>query len=381
MKIALIHEWFVSYVGSERVIEQILAIYPQADLYAIVDFLPAADRGFLNSKPVHTSFIQHLPFAKSHYRDYLPVMPLAVEQFDVSDYDMVISSSHAVAKGVLTGPDQLHISYVHSPMRYAWDMQHEYLKASGLDKGLKGGLARLLLHNIRMWDYRTANGVDYFAANSRFIARRIMKVYRREAMVIYPPVNISEFPLVEKKDDFYLTASRMVPYKKVDLIVEAFARMPEKHLIVIGDGPELNKIKSKAKKNVELLSSQSRVVLRDHMQKARAFIFAAQEDFGIMPLEAQASGTPVVAYGRGGAQETIRGLWQPQPTGVFFDEQTTEAIIQAVDLFEKNQYRINPQACRANAERFAPERFRSEFSQFVELSWELFCQARKTESV
>lgn len=299
MKIALVHEWFVTYVGSERVVEQILSLYPDADLYSLIDFLPTEERGFLNLKQVKTSFIQRLPFAKTHYRNYLPLMPLAIEQFDLSGYDVVISSSHAVAKGVLTGPDQVHISYVHSPIRYAWDMQHQYLEEAGLDRGFKTGPARWLLHQIRLWDYRTANGVDYFVANSEFIARRIWKVYRREAKVIYPPVNVSEFTLHEKKEEFYLAASRMVPYKKMDLIVEAFTRMPGKRLVVIGNGPDLKKIKGKAKGNIEVLSYQPTEILRGYMQRAKAFVFAAQEDFGIMPLEAQACGTPVIAYGRG----------------------------------------------------------------------------------
>lgn len=217
MKVAVIHEWLVDYSGSERVVEQILKIFPDADLFAQVEFLPPNLKPFIQNKSVKTSFIQKLPLARKKYRTYLPLMPLAVEQFDVSGYDLIISSAHAVSKGVLTGPDQLHISYVHSPMRYAWDLQHQYLRESGLDKGVKGWVAKWLLHKIRLWDLRTANGVDAFTANSRFIARRIHKVYGREATVIYPPVDISAFTLKEKKEDFYLTASRMVPYKKIDL--------------------------------------------------------------------------------------------------------------------------------------------------------------------
>ena len=377
MKIAIVHEWFVTYVGSERVVEKILSLYPEADLFSLLDFLPPGERGFLNSKPVHTSFIQSLPFAKSHYRQYLPLMPLAIEQFDLSGYDIVISSSHAVAKGVLTGPDQLHISYVHSPIRYAWDMQHQYLEDARLDKGVKTWPTRWLLHQIRMWDYRTANGVDHFIANSEFIARRIWKVYRREAKVIYPPVNVNEFTLRENKDNFYLAASRMVPYKKMDMIIEAFSRMPDKHLIVIGSGPDLKKIKNIAKRNVEILSYQPSDILRGYLQRAKAFVFAAQEDFGIMPLEAQACGTPVIAYGRGGILETIRGLGHPQPTGVLYEEQTPDAIIDAVRLFENSRQLISPQACRLNAERFASDRFLSEFGQFVETAWQDFCLKRR----
>lgn len=365
LKIAIVHDWLVTYAGAEKVLEQILHIYPDADLYSTVDFLEEGQRHFILQKKVETSFIQRLPFAKKKYRNYLPLMPLAVEQFDLSNYDLVISSSHAVAKGVLTGPNQLHISYVHSPIRYAWDLQHQYLHESGLDRGVKGLIAKYLLHKVRLWDYRTANGVDYFLANSHFISRRIWKVYRREATVIYPPVDVNSFSFFEKKEDFYLTASRMVPYKKIDLIVEAFREMPDKRLIVIGDGPDFDKIKSKAGKNVQLLGYQPFEVLLDYMQRARAFLFAAEEDFGIIPVEAQACGTPVIAYAKGGALETVRGLDSEKPSGVFFREQTVPSIIEGINLFEANEDSIQYEHCRENALRFSPERFREQFSDFV----------------
>ena len=376
MRIAIIHDWLTVYAGAERVLEQMLICYPDADLYSLVDFLPSDKRGFIQDKPVSTSFIQRLPFAKSKYRSYLPLMPLAVEQFDFSGYDLVISSSHAVAKGILTGPDQLHLCMCYSPIRYAWDLQHQYLKESGLDRGVKAWLAKWMLHKIRIWDARTANGVDEFLAISGFISRRIWKVYRRESTIIYPPVDVHAFELQEENENFYLTASRMVPYKKIDLIVEAFSAMPDKRLIVIGDGPDFAKIKSKAGPNVELLGYQSFEVLRDHMQRARAFVFAAEEDFGIAPLEAQACGTPVIAFGKGGALETIRGLDGDEPTGVFFPEQSAVVIQQAVHQFEQERDRIAPAACRANAMRFATERFRQEFRGFVEQAWADF-QARR----
>jgi len=380
MKIAIVHDWLTVYAGAERVLEQMLMCFPEADLFSLVDFVPAGQRGFLQKKNANTSFIQHIPFAHSRYRQYLPLMPLAVEQFDLSGYDLVISSSHAVAKGVLTGPDQLHLCMCYSPIRYAWDMQHQYLKESGLDQGVKGWLAKWLLHRIRIWDVRTSNGVDKFVAISHFISRRIWKVYRREATVIYPPVDIHAFEMQEKKENFYLTASRMVPYKKIDLIVEAFSAMPEKHLVVIGDGPELGKIKAKAGANVTLLGYQSHAVLRDHMQRARAFVFAAEEDFGIIPLEAQACGTPVIAFAKGGALETIHGLDDERPTGVFFKEQSIPSIKAAVDSFEQETARILPDICRENALRFAPERFRDEFKAFVEAEMDKFRQLSGTSS-
>ncbi|GGK34162.1 hypothetical protein GCM10010965_28860 [Caldalkalibacillus thermarum] len=372
MKVAIVHDWLVTYAGAEKVLEQILKIYPDADLFSTVDFLEEGQRDFILDRKVQTSFIQRLPFAKTKYRHYLPLMPLAVEQLDLSDYNIVISSSHAVAKGVITGPDQLHISYVHSPIRYAWDLQHQYLREAGLDRGIKGLLAKYILHKIRQWDYRTANGVDFFLANSQFIARRIWKVYRRGATVIYPPVDVSAFSFHEKKEDFYLTASRMVPYKKMDLIVEAFGEMPDKKLVVIGDGPDYEKIKSKAKDNVQLLGYQPFEVLLHYMQRARAFVFAAEEDFGITPVEAQACGTPVIAYGKGGVLETLRGLDAEKPTGVFFNKQTIASIIDAINTFEANEDQIKYQHCRENSLRFSPDRFRQEFSDFVNKKVEAF---------
>lgn len=366
MKIAVVNDWLVTYAGAERVLEQILRIYPEADVFSVVDFIAPGERQFLLDKPTTTTFIQKLPWAKDKYRSYLPLMPLAVEQLDLSSYDLVISSSHAVAKGVLTGPDQLHISYVHSPIRYAWDLQHQYLHEAGLNRGVKGWVAKALLHYMRLWDLRTANGVDYFAANSAFIARRIWKVYRREAEVIYPPVSVDDFTLWEQKEDFYLTASRMVPYKKIELIVEAFSQMPDKRLVVIGDGPDFCKIKAKAGRNVELLGYQPFAVLKDYMQRAKAFVFAAEEDFGITPVEAQACGTPVIAYGKGGVLETICGLDADNPTGVFFSEQSVRSLKESVCLFESICNDIKCSACRRNAERFSLGVFRDKFKNFVD---------------
>ncbi|MBE6102709.1 MAG: glycosyltransferase family 4 protein [Selenomonas ruminantium] len=371
MKIAIVHDWFVTYAGAERVVEQMLKVLPESDLFAVVDFIPPAERGFLANKEVKTTFIQSLPWARKKYRSYLPLMPFAVEQLDLSEYDVVISSSAAVAKGVITGPGQIHIAYINSPIRYAWDLTHQYLREGGLGMGPKGLLARLILHYIRIWDLRTAPSIDVMLANSGFIGKRIWKVYRRESKVLYPPVNVEKFSLREDKEDFYLTASRMVPYKKMDLIVEAFAAMPERQLVVIGDGPEMPKVRARAEghDNIKILGFQPDEVLRDYLQRAKCFLFAAEEDFGIAPLEAQACGTPVIAYGRGGALETIRGLGRSEsPTGLFFKEQTVPSVCRAVAEFEENMSLFTPAACRENALRFSPERFREEFRQVVENS-------------
>ena len=376
MRIAIVCDWLVVIGGAEKFLGHLLQCFPEADLFAVVDFIEPDKRDFLLNKSIKTTFIQHLPFAKHRYRTYLPLMPLAIEQLDVSSYDVIISSSHAVAKGVLTGPDQLHISYVHSPMRYAWDLQHHYLRETGLDKKMRGYLARWFLHKLRLWDLRSANGVDYFIANSDFIARRIHKTYRRQAEIMHPPIDTAQFTAGKQaKEDFYFTASRFVPYKKLDLIVESFQSMPDKKLIVIGDGPDADKIKSKSGKNVQFLGYQPTTVLIDYMQRANAFIFAAQEDFGLLPLEAQACGTPVIAFGKGGALETVRGLHDKHPTGVFFPEQTTQAICAAIDIFEKNAAYITAENCVQQAARFNPQQFQQKFKQFIQDKWRQHCDS------
>lgn len=374
-KIAIIHDWLTNPGGGEKVLSAIIKAFPSAQIYTMVDFLGNKDRSFLLNKNVKTSFIQKFPFAKKKYRSYLPFMTFAVEQIDLSEYDIILSSSHAVAKGVITGPNQLHICYCHSPIRYAWDMQHQYLRESNLDKKLKGLVARWLLHKIRIWDYRTAAGVDYFIANSKYIAKRIKKVYGREADVIYPNVAINDFDFVTTKEDYYFTASRMVPYKKIDLIVEAFKNMPDKKLVVIGDGPQFEKIKLLAGENVKLLGYQDFEILNKKMGNAKAFIFAAEEDFGIIPLEAQACGTPVIAFGKGGALETVIPFYnnsETEATGIFFEEQTLVALIEAINYFEKISGNISPHSCRKNAEKFSQERFDKEYYEYVEDKWKLF---------
>lgn len=370
-RVAIVHEWLVNYAGSERVVEQLLQVFPEAELFATVDFLPPEERDtFLGGRRAKTTFIQHLPGARAHYRGYLPLMPLAVEQHDLSGYDIVISSSHAVAKGVLTGPDQLHICYCHSPIRYAWDLQHQYLSESGLAEGVPSWLARALLHYMRLWDARTSHGVDVFVANSAFVARRVRKAYGRRAEIIHPPVNVAAFPFQREKQDYYLTASRLVPYKRVPMIVEAFAQRPDRKLVVIGDGPDLPRARQYAAFNVEFKGYQSQAKLRQYMQGAKAFVYAAEEDFGIVLVEAQACGTPVVAYGKGGALENILSLGQAdRPTGLFFEEQSPDALNAALDRFEANQAAFRPEACRQHAERFSNERFRSEVRALVQRAW------------
>lgn len=370
LRVAVIHEWLTTYAGSEKVVEQILKIFPQAELFVLVDFLDDQKRALFGGRHPKTSFIQRMPGAQKHYRNYLPFMPLAIEQFDLTGYDLIISSNHAVAKGVITGPNQIHISYVHSPMRYAWDLQHQYLRESGLRNSIKAWIARITLHYLRIWDVRTANGVDQFIANSKYIGRRIKKVYGQESIVVYPPVDVDHFKLQTKKEAFFLAASRMVPYKRMPMIAEAFVSMPDKELIMIGDGPEFEKIQSIVGNapNVKLLGYQSDAVLADHMGRARAFVFAAEEDFGITPVEAQACGTPVIAYAAGGALETVIGSPDPKiRTGVFFDNQTAESLQSAIETFIQLD-KFSPKVCRANAERFSQQRFIENFNRVTELA-------------
>lgn len=368
MKKALIHDWFSTYAGAEKCIECFTNIWDDFEIYSLIDFLSERDRDkILKGKRAHTSFIQKLPFAKDKYRNYLPLFPLAIEQFDLGGYDVVLSSSHAVAKGVLTHSNQLHIAYVHTPIRYAWDLYHQYLRESGLDRGLKGMLAKYFLHKIRLWDANTANRVDHYIANSRYIARRIKKVYGKFSDVIYPPVDIDKFALRESKSDFYLTASRMVPYKKIDLIVEAFSQT-DKKLLVIGDGPDMGKIKSKASKNIELLGFADDKTMADLMGQAKAFVFAAEEDFGITPVEAQACGTPVICFGRGGALETVR----EDISGLYFMEQNIRELLATVDKFEQSYDKFEPIKIRENSLKFSRTRFESEIKSYVEKKYEEF---------
>ncbi len=372
IKKALVHDWFVVYGGAEKCVESFTNIYEDFDIYSLVDYLDDKDRErILKGKKANTSFIQRLPFSKSKYRQYLPLFPIAIEQFDLKEYDLILSSSHAVAKAVLTHPNQLHISYVHTPMRYAWDLYHQYLKESGLDKGIKGILAKYFLHKIRQWDITTINRVDHYIVNSYYVAKRIKKLYGKDAVVIYPPVDVDKFTINENKEDFYLAVSRMVPYKKIDLIVEAFKYI-DKKLIVVGDGPDMEKVKAKAGKNVEILGYQPDEVVINLMQKAKAFIFAAEEDFGIVPVEAQACGTPVICYGVGAVRETVID----NKTGIYFMRQDVQNLVDAINKFEKMQDSFDPKIIRENALKFSRYRFEEEIRKFIEEKYHEFKNKR-----
>ncbi len=364
MKIAIIHDWLVELGGAEKVLESIINVFPDADVFSLVCSLSKKQLKMLGiNKQVRTSFIQKLPMGMKNYRIYLPFMPMAIQQLDLSEYDLIISSSYCVAKGVLTGPDQLHICYCHSPVRYAWDLQGQYLKENGMDKGIKSFLARLVLNKIRDFDVRSSFAVDKYIANSTFIQRRILKFYRRESKIIFPPVDTSSFLLCEDKDDYYITCSRLVPYKKIDLIVNAFRNMPEKTLLVIGQGPEYNHLTELLPDNVKLLGYVEYEALITYIQRAKAFVYAAQEDFGIVPVEAQACGTPVIGFGKGGLLDTvIDGV-----TGVYFTQQTIESIVEAVSRFESSKGMASAAEISWHARQFGSERFEAELSAYIEL--------------
>lgn len=362
IKTALVHDWLKTYAGSERVVESLVNIFPEADIFTLVNFLNDSEKKIiLKGKETKTSYIQKLWKAETHYRNYLPLFPSAIEQFDLSDYDLIISSSHAVAKGVLTNSNQVHICYCHTPIRYAWDLTFQYLRESNLQRGLKGMLAKAVLHYIRIWDVNSSNRVDHFIANSNYIARRIKKIYRRDAEVIYPPVDVDKFIFNGKKEDFYLTASRMVPYKKIDIIVEAFSLMPDKKLYVIGDGPDYEKIRSKARGNIEFLGYMEGPVYIDYMQRAKGFIFAAEEDFGITVVEALSCGTPVIALDKGGTAETI----QHKQNGIHFSEQTPAAIKNAVKELDEFYSNFNFEMISSNAKKYSRKIFEEKMMQFV----------------
>ncbi len=368
MKYALVHEWLTPKAtgGSELVVREILK-HIEADIYALIDFESSNPESYLYGRKIKTTFLQHFPLARNGVQKYLPFLPLAIEQLDLRDYEIVLSSSHAVAKGILTSPGQIHVCYCHTPMRYAWDLTYDYLKQSRAGQGVIGVYTRYLLHRLRQWDVISANRVDYFIANSHHTASRIWRCYRREAKVIYPPVDIDRFVYQASKEDFFLTVSRLVSYKQVGLIVQAFNQLGYP-LIIIGDGPDLNLLKGLAKSNITFKGAQSNQVVEEHMKKAKAFVYAACEDFGIALVEAQACGTPVIAYGQGGALETVIDIRQSSKlgTGLFFSKQNVASLVKAVETFLEFLHQFNPESCYVQAARFSPKVFSNSYLSFLE---------------
>lgn len=380
MKVAIVQDWLVIYGGAERVLEHLLDMYPQADLFSLMDFVPPAQRHFLRGRTPKTSFLQKIPGAKNHYRKLLPLMPLAIEQLDLTQYDLIISSSYCVAKGVLTGPNQVHVCYCHSPMRYAWDHYQAYLREMHLVSGLKSAFARWQLHKIRTWDVRSNNSVDVFVANSRFVAKRIAKYYGRSSVVVNPPVDTRLFQLEPSKQDYYVTAGRLVPFKRLDIVVEAFKAMPDKKLVLLGDGPEMAKIRQKAGPNTVFTGFLPPEEVRRYLSQAKAFIFPSEEDFGIVPVEAQACGTPVIALGSGGALETVVPVGNPQglpPTGLFFPEQTAQSLVEAVQAFEDyaRQGVFDAARISAHAQTFSIDAFKRAMQTHIDTALTQFGRA------
>ncbi len=366
MKTALIHEWMVTQAGAESVLASMVDLFP-GPIHTLFHDPDGLKGTRWENAEIYTSMLQRIPFGRKHHRSFLPLYPMAIEQFDLRDYGLILSSSYAVAKGVLTSSDQLHICYCHSPMRYIWDLTFQYLEASGLRGGLKSFFVRSIFHYIRTWDVVSSNRVNEYVANSKYIARRIKNCYNRESTVIYPPVDVERFSISDKKDDYFITVSRLVPYKRTDLLINAFNELGLK-LIVIGEGPHKKYLKSIAKKNIEFLGYIPSNELAEKLSKARAFLYSAEEDFGIVNVEAQAAGVPVIAYGRGGALETVI----ENETGLFFYRQDVDTVIETVKLFLKKENSFDPKIIRANAEKFPRSRFEKEFKEFVDKKWEEF---------
>lgn len=357
MKVAIVHEWLSVYGGSERVVEEIHELFPEAPIYTLVydeDNMPERFKNY----DIRTTFVQHLPFAKKKYPNYLPLMPRAFEELDLTEYDLVISSSTACAKGVITRSDAIHICYCHTPMRYAWEFYYEYIKDMN---PIKRFIIALFMHRIRIWDRLAADRVDFFIANSNYIKGRIAKYYRRPSQVIFPPVNTHLYH-IEEKQDFYLIVSRMVTYKRVDLAVQAFNELGLP-LIVIGGGPEEKKIKKAANDNIKFLGRLNDEEIVKYYARSKAFIFPGEEDFGITPIEAQASGTPVIAYGRGGALDTVRD----GESGILFKEQTIESLIKAVKTFEDKGVAWTSQEIKEYSEMFSVAHFKESLKKHIDV--------------
>ena len=358
---AIVHDWLTPRAGTEMVLEAMLEAFPTSPVNALV-YVPADFRDSpIRHASVRTSFMQRLPKAGSKYRSYLPLMPVAVEQFDVTEADVVISNVKAVAHGVLSTPDQFHLAYLNRTMRYAWDQYHQELKSFGVDRGVKGAIARAVYHYLRLWDFQAMQRPDVVVANSRYVARRVEKVYRRKPEVVYPPVEVEGIPLVEAKDERYVTVTRLVPYKRVDVVVRAFNELGAP-IDVIGDGPLEAKLRAMARPNIRFHGWLPREELLLHVRRARAMVYTAEEEFGIAPVEAQAAGTPVIAYGGGALPETVL----PGETGILFAEQSPRDLVNAVKEFESGAHPFAPERLREHAERFSAARFRSELSELID---------------
>ncbi len=356
MKVAIIHDWLTGMRGGELVLDSLLKIYPDAELFTLI-----YNKGTLNerieNRKIHTAFTNNLPFKASKYRSYLPLFPMAIETLDLRGFDLILSSSHCVAKGIIPPPNSIHISYIHSPMRYVWDLYYDYFPAKS---GLKFLIIQAISNYLRSWDVSSSHRVDQYTANSKFIAKRIKKYYARDSVVIHPPCLPEGYKVVsEKKEDFYLIVSAFAPYKRIDLAIDAF-RKNGKRLVIIGGGQDEKKLKQSVPSNIEFLGGRPRSEIAEYYKKARAFIFPGLEDFGITPVESQGYCTPVIAFGEGGALETVID----GKTGVFFPEQTVESLNDAISRFEKLSFKT--QDFQKNINRFTEEKFINEIKNQVD---------------
>jgi len=390
VRVALVTDWFSVGGGGARVIEQILHLFPECHLFSLVDVMPTSDRTLIRNKRVTTSYIQKLPGMESgNFYRYVPIMPAAVESLDLSEYDLVFSTSHGFAKGVITSPDQLHICYCHSPLRFGWDNRSLYFDESNNRSRFQRLLTKFkkvanqaILHHQRLWDASTASRVDIFFASSHYTAARIGKLYRREATVMYPPIDLRIFkPDPVASREFYVASGPMLPYKELDVIVETFRRMPDRKLVVMGDGPEFEKLSNIVGRcpNISLLGQVPQEVQVQHLQRARAFITLAKEDFGLPHVEAQACGTPVIALQAGGALENVIPLGQEKPTGMFIKEATSMALTKAIEEFESLPTPFKIDDCRENAQRFSGDSFRHTMAVTIEKIWQDYTASENQE--
>jgi len=366
-KIALVHHWLIGMRGGEKIVECLCRIFPQIDIYTLI-YNKDKISDSINSKNIYTSFLQKMPFSKKKHQIYLPLMPVAVEQFDLSEYDLVISIESGIAKGVITKPETCHICYCNTPMRYLWNMYFDYLNNEKMGF-LKKNFIRYFFNYLRVWDLATSFRVDYFISNSDNVRKRVLKYYNRESKVIYPPVLLDRLEYSDKKKDFYLVVSQLVSYKRIDIAVDAFNRLG-KELVIIGDGPEKKRLKKRAGKNISFLGWQDDEVLKKYYLEAKAFIFPGEEDFGITPVEAQASGTPVIGYGKGGLLETV----DDGNTGLFFDKQSADSMAEVVERFERADHDIDSVKARENSRRFDILIFENEIKTFIIEKYKDYCR-------
>ncbi len=371
MKVALVHDWLTGMRGGERCLEVFCELFPEAPLYTLLH-VPGSVSSIIEKRAIHTSFINRLPFSKRGYRNYLPLFPMAIEHFNLKGYDLIISLSHCVAKGILPSPEALHISYLFTPMRYAWDMFEGYFGKRRIK------IISVIIHYLRMWDVTSSQRVDHFLCISNYVAKRIKKYYRREAEVIHPPVDTKRFRISQHHEDYFLIVSNLAPYKRIDLAIDAFNRL-NYPLHIIGTGPEEKRLKSMAGSNISFLGWQKDEIIADHYSKCRALIFPGEEDFGIVPLEAMASGRPVIAYGCGGVLESMLSYDQPEkregkaPTGLFFDHQKAESLVEAVERFLAIEKEFDPEAIRHHSLSWDREIYKEKIRNFLKQELGIRC--------